>query len=198
MKSTKEILVFYFIILFLSNIPITKEIEICRIGGKEHICGKGKDNTQYVDDINVEFFTSCATLENEDGYSCVCVHITTSGIWNQKFEGYDDTDVQTYDTRYLTYQISPNNPPLNTGIFNKCFIGIDCADITDKSLCLRASQCEYIKHKCQAKCSNHVSQDSCKSDSSCRIDTQKSLCTNSSILLVFKLISTIMIILFLI
>ena len=116
MKSTKEILVFYFIILFLSNIPITKEIEICRIGGKEHICGKGKDNTQYVDDINVEFFTSCATLENEDGYSCVCVHITTSGIWNQKFEGYDDTDVQTYDTRYLTYQISPNNPPLNTEI----------------------------------------------------------------------------------
>ena len=33
MKRTKEILVFYFIILFLSHYPVTKEIEICRIGG---------------------------------------------------------------------------------------------------------------------------------------------------------------------
>ena len=69
MKSTKEILVFYFFILFLSKTPVTKEIEICKIGGKEHICGKGKDNSGHVDNINVEFFTTCATLEEED----VCV-----------------------------------------------------------------------------------------------------------------------------
>ena len=100
MKSTKNILVFYFIILFLLNTPVTKEIEICRIGGKEHICGKGKDNTKYVDGINVEYFTSCATLEREDGYSCLCVHITNSGIWHDKLQGYNDKDVQTYRTTF--------------------------------------------------------------------------------------------------
>ena len=87
----------------------------------------------------------------------------------------------------------PIEPPLNQEIFNKCFIGIDCADITDKSLCLSASQCEYVNYECRAKCSNHMSIDSCNRDHSCRLDTEKSLCTNNSILYVFKLISIIMI-----
>lgn len=198
MKSRKEILVFYLYILFLSNYPVTKEIEICRIGGKQHICGKGKNNTSYMGGINVEFFTSCATLETEDGYSCLCVHVTNSGIWNENFQGYDDLDVQSYDTKYLTYQISNNQPPSNKTIFNKCFIGIDCSDITDKSLCLSATQCEYENFKCSAKCTKHYSKDSCINDSSCRLDTQKSRCTNSSIFPTFKLISIIMIILYLI
>ena len=198
MKRTKEKLVFYFIILFLSNYPLTKEIEICRIGGKQHICGKGKDNSGYVDNINVEYFTTCATLEEADGYSCLCVRVTTSGIWNNKFEGYNEFDVETYDTRYLTYQIKSDNPPKNTKIFNKCFIGIDCSDITDINLCLTASQCEYNNGKCIAKCSKHISQEECKSDSSCRLDNEKSRCTNSSKLSPFKLIPIIMIILFLI
>ena len=198
MKSTKEILGFYFIIFFLSNYPVTKEIEICRIGGKQHICGKGKGNSGYVDNINVEFYTSCATLEDVDGYSCVCVHITSSGIWKNKFNGYNDLGVQTYNTNYLTYQISEKNQPSNLEIFNKCFIGRDCSDITDKRLCLDASQCEYINGKCSAKCSNHSSQESCLKDNSCRLDTEKSKCTNSSTLPVFKLILIIMISLFLI
>ena len=42
MKSTKEILSFYFIILLILNYPVTEAIEICRIGGKQHICGKGE------------------------------------------------------------------------------------------------------------------------------------------------------------
>ena len=198
MKSTKEILGFYFIILFLSNYPVTKEIEICRIGGKQHICGKGKYNSGYVDNINVEFFTSCATLEEDDGYSCVCVHITTSGIWRSQLEGYNDLDVQTYNTKYLTYQTSPENPPSDKEIFNKCYIGRDCSDITDKGLCINASKCEYINGKCRAKCSNHLSQETCSKDNSCRLDSVNSRCTNSSILPVFKLILNIMIILFLI
>ena len=198
MQSPKEILVFYFIILFILNSPATNEIEICRIGGKQHICGKGKNNSHYVDNINVEFFTSCATLEKEDGYSCLCIHITNSGILHDNFQGYNDIDVQTYDEDYLTYQISPDKPPLSQSIFNKCFIGIDCSDITDKSLCLSASQCEYINYQCRAKCSNHDTQYSCQKDHSCRLDTEKSRCTNSSILPIFKLISIIMISLFLI
>ena len=198
MKRTKEILSFYFIILFLSNYPVTKEIEICRIGGKQHICGKGKDNSGYVDGINVEYFTTCATLEEADGYSCLCVRVTTSGIWKNEFEGYNEFDVETYDKRYLTYQISSNNPPKNTNVFNKCFIGIDCSDITDKNLCLSASQCEYKYGECIAKCSKHTSQIECNSDSSCRLDNEKSRCTNSSKLPSFKLISIIMIILFLV
>ena len=198
MKTTKEILVFYFIILFLSNYPLTKEIEICRIGGKQHICGKGKDNSGYVDNINVEYFTTCATLEKADGYSCLCVRVTTSGIWKNELEGYNDKDVKSYQTNYLTYQIVSTNPPKNTEIFNKCYIGIDCSDITDKSLCLTASQCEYKDGRCLAKCSNHISQDECKRDSSCRLDNEKFRCTNSSILPSFKLISIIMIIIFLI
>ena len=111
---------------------------------------------------------------------------------------YNEFDVETYNTRYLTYQIVSDNPPKNTEIFNKCFIGIDCSDITDKSLCLTASQCEYKNGKCIAKCSKHTSQEKCKSDSSCRLDNEKSRCTNSSKLSPFKLIPIIMIILFLI
>ena len=72
------------------------------------------------------------------------------------------------------------------------------SDITDKSLCLTASQCEYKNGKCIAKCSKHTSQEKCKSDSSCRLDNENSRCTNSSKLPSFKLISIIMIILFLI
>ena len=83
-------------------------------------------------------------------------------------------------------------------IYNKCFIGRDCIDITDKSLCLNATQCEYNNGKCSAKCSNHISVENCKQDNSCRLDTKKSFCTNSSILPGFKLISIIIIILFLI
>ena len=198
MKRTKEILSFYFIILFLSNYPVTKEIEICRIGGRQHICGKGKDNSAYVDGINVEYFTTCATLKEVDGYSCLCARITTSGLWKRELEGYNEFDVETYNTRYLTYQISSNYPPNNTEIFNKCFIGIDCSDITDKDLCLSASQCEYKYGECIAKCSKHTSQKECNSDSSCRLDNEKSRCTNSSKLPSFKLISIIMIILILI
>ncbi len=198
MKSTKEILGFYFIILFLSNYPVTKEIEICRIGGKQHICGKGKDNSGYVDDVNVEYFTSCATLEDVDGYSCVCVKITTSGIWRRLLDGYNDLDVQTYDTKYLTYQISQDKPNSNQEIYNKCYIGRDCSDITDKSVCISASQCEYINGKCRAKCAKHSSIDSCEKDSSCRLDAGSYKCTNSSILPVFKSILIIIISLFLI
>jgi len=193
MKSTKNILVFYFIILFLSNYPVTKEIEICKIRGKQHICGKGKDNSGYMDNINVEFFTTCATLQKANGYSCLCIQTTFSGIWNNRFQGYNGLDVQTYDSNYLIYQYSYKNPPINTELFNKCYIGMDCSDITDKNLCLSASQCEYINMRCRAKCSNHNSQDSCSKDSSCRLDIEKNRCTNSSKLPVFKLISFIMI-----
>ena len=192
MKSTKEILVFYFIILFLSNTPVTKEIEICRIGGKQHICGKGKDNSGYVDNINVEFFTKCATLQEKYGYSCLCVQVTNSGIWNNKLQGYNDFDVATYDTKKLIYQISDDEE-----VDNKCFVGIDCRDITDKSLCLSANQCEYIDMNCRAKCSNHISIDNCQKDYSCRLDIENSFCTNSSKLPVFKLIYIIIISLFL-
>lgn len=192
MKCIKEILVFYFIILFLSNTPVTKEIEICKIGGKEHICGKGKDDSGYMDDINVKFFTSCGMFQKSDNYySCVCVRETTSGIWNNNLEAYDDSKVATYNTKQLTYQLSDKYS-------NKCLIGIDCSDITDESLCLNAKQCEYIDGKCSAKCAKHSSESSCYSDSSCRYDTEKSSCTNSSILPVFKLTSIIIISLFLI
>ena len=191
MKSTKEILGFYFIILFLSNYPVTKEIEICRIGGKQHICGKGKDNSGYVDDVNVEYFTSCATLEDVDGYSCLCVQKTISGIWRHLLDGYNDLDVQTYDTKYLTYNS-------NQEIYNKCYIGSDCSDITDKSVCISASQCEYINGKCRAKCAKHSTIGSCEKDSSCRLVNGNHECTNSSILPVFKSILIIIISLFLI
>ena len=194
----KDIFGFYFIILFLSNYPVTKEIEICRIGGKQHICGKGKDNTKYVDGVNVEYYTNCATFEKADGYSCLCVHVTTSGIWKDQFNGYNEYDVQTYDTNYLTYQISFDNPPSDKELFNKCYIGRDCNDITDKSVCLSASQCEYAFGNCRAKCTNHQTEDACNKDYSCRVDTENSRCTNSSLFPVFKLILIIMISLFLI
>ena len=185
MKCIKEILVFYFIILFLSNTPVTKEIEICKIGGKEHICGKGKDDSGYMDDINVKFFTSCGMFqESNNRYSCVCVRVSTS-------DGYDDSDVETYNMGKLIYDLSDKYS-------NKCLIGIDCSDITDESLCLNAKQCEYIDGKCSAKCAKHSSESRCSSDSSCRYDTEKSSCTNSSILPVFKLTSIIIISLFLI
>ena len=137
-----------------------------------------------MDNINVKFYTTCATLQKADGYSCLCVHVTTSGIWRDRLEGYNDLDVQTYDENYLTYQITPKNPPVNIDTFNKCFIGIDCSDITDK--------CEYINGNCRAKCSNHLSQYECENDNSCRVDTQQlNSCTNSSLFPVFKLISFI-------
>ncbi len=87
-----------------------------------------------MDDINIEFYTSCATLEEEDGYSCLCVHITNYGIWHDRLNGYDDFSVKTYNTKYLSYQISSDNPNPN----NICYIGRDCSDITDKSLCQSA------------------------------------------------------------
>ena len=197
MKSTKKILLFYFIILFLSNTPVTKEIEICRIGGKEHICGKGKDNSGFVDNINVEFFTYCGAIEEEDGYSCLCIRETTSGIWNNYLEAYDDLDVASYHTNYLIYKTSENTDPSKKKIYNKCFIGRDCSDIKNKSLCLDATQCEYKDGECSAKCSINNSKNSCLKDT-CRWNTEKYYCTNSSILPVFKLISIIILSLFLI
>ena len=198
MKSRKKILIVYFIILFLSNYPVTKEIEICRIGGKQHICGKGEDNSGYMDNINVKYYTSCATLQGEDGYSCLCIHITDSGIVHHKFDGYNDLDVQTYNSKYLTYQITPDDPPLALDVFHQCYVGRDCSDITDISLCLSASQCEYINGECRAKCTNHNTLYSCEKDHSCRVDIEKSICTNCSIFPVYELISIIMLILFLI
>ena len=197
MKRVKKIFVFYSIILFISNFPVTDQIEICRIGGKQHICGKGENNSGKVNNIDVQYYTSCATLEEPEGYSCLCIQVTTSGIWNDKFDGYNDFGVQTYDEEYLTYQISPEKPPLDLEVFYKCYVGRDCSDITDSSLCLSASQCEYINGKCRAKCSNHNSQNSCEKDYSCRMDYQKSICTNSSIFPFFKLVSIIMVILYL-
>ena len=180
----KEIFGFYFIILFLSNYPLTKEIEICKIGGKQHICGTGNGN-KYKDNINVEFFTYCATFEVDGDYSCVCIQQTISGAWKSEYNGYNDLGVKTYNTDYLTFYNS------------KCYIGRDCSDITDRSLCSYASQCEYINGECQAKCSKHSSDDKCINDYSCRMDTDNSRCTNSSILPNFKLILIIMISLFL-
>ena len=55
MKSTKEILSFYFIILLILIYPVTEAIEICRIGGKQHICGKSENNSGYIDNINVKY-----------------------------------------------------------------------------------------------------------------------------------------------
>ena len=198
MKSMAEILIFYCIIFFLSNCPLTKEIEICKIGGKQHICGKGDDNSGYTDNISVKYYTTCATLEEAEGYSCVCIHVTTSGIIHDKFDGYNELGVQTYKEKYLTYQITPENPPLSLDVYYQCYIGRDCSDITDTSLCLSASQCEYINGKCRAKCSNHNSQYSCEKDHSCRMDYDKSMCTNSSIFPIVKSISIILISLFLI
>ena len=191
-----KISIYYFIILFLSNYHVTEEIEICRIGGKQHICGKGKDNSGYVDNISVKFYTTCATLESVDGYSCLCIHQTYSGIKSGKFNGYNETDVRTYNSKYLTYQITPEEPPENLDAFYECYIGRDCSDITDTSLCLSASQCEYINGKCRAKCSNHISKYSCEKDYSCRMDYEKSMCTNSSMFIVVQLISIIMLNLF--
>ena len=105
MKSTKKFLIFYFIILFISNFPNTEEIEICRIGGKQYICGKCEDNSGKIDNIDVQYYTSCATLKEPEGYSCLCIQVTTSGIWNEQFYGYK----QTYDKEYLTYQTSPES-----------------------------------------------------------------------------------------
>ena len=99
MKSTKEILSFYFIILLILNYPVAEAIEICRIGGKQHICGKGENNSGYIDNINVKYYTSCATLEGPEGYSCICIQVTNSGILHDKFDGYNDVDVQTYDEK---------------------------------------------------------------------------------------------------
>lgn len=198
MKSTKEILSFNFIILLILNYPVTEAIEICRIGGKQHICGKGENNSGYIDNINVKYYTSCATLEGPEGYSCICIQVTNSGILHDKFDGYNDVDVQTYDEKYLTYQITPEKPPLDLEVFHKCYIGRDCSDITDSSLCLSASQCEYINGMCRAKCSNHYSQTSCEKDYTCRMDYEKSICTNSSIFPFFKLGFIIMLILCLI
>lgn len=198
MKASQLILLFYTILLLLSNIPVSDEIEICKIGGKQHICGKGLNNRGYVDDINVEYFSSCATLEEADGYSCLCVRITSSGIWNHRFQGYDLETVQDYNTKYLSYQIDPSEGSNNEELFNKCYIGRDCSDITDKSLCESASQCIYKNGYCRAVCSNHQTQDTCERDSSCRYNKEKNYCTNSSILLTFKYLSIIMISLFLI
>ena len=198
MKSIKEILVFFFILFFLSNTPVTKEIEICKIGGKQHICGKGKDNSGYVDNVNVQFYTTCAAVEKGNDYSCACVHETISGIRNEIFDGYDDSDVETYDTNYLIYDVSNENSTLSKAVYNSCFIGTDCRDITDKNLCLNATQCEYINGGCRAKCANHISADRCKKDNKCKIDTENNDCTNSSILPVFNLISIIIFSLFLI
>ena len=198
MQKAKIIVIIYCIILFISNFPVSEEIEICRIGGKQHICGKGKDNSGYIDNINVEYYTSCATLSQSEGYSCVCVQITTSGILDDKLDGYNDVDVQTYDENYLTYQNDPEDPPLDLEVFYKCYVGRDCSDITDSSLCLSASQCEYINGACRAKCSNHNSQYSCEKDHSCRVDYENSRCTNSSSFNIVKLISIIIISLLLI
>ena len=121
MQKAKIIVIIYCIILFISNFPVSEEIEICRIGGKQHICGKGKDNSGYIDNINVEYYTSCATLSKSEGYSCVCVQITTSGILDDKLDGYNDVDVQTYDENYLTYQNDPEDPPLDLEVFYKCY-----------------------------------------------------------------------------
>ena len=180
----KENFGFYFIILFLSNYPLTKEIEICKIGGKEHICGLGNGN-KYMNNINVEFYTYCASFGDDDDYSCVCIQQTFSGAWNNEYNGYNNLGIKTYNSDYLKFSDS------------KCYIGRDCSDITDSSLCSDYSQCEYRNGKCQAKCSKHSTEDKCMNDNSCRVDVDNSRCTNSSILPNFKLILIIMISLFL-
>ena len=119
--------------------------------------------------------------------------------YNYEYENNENEYYRDFNQENInTYQNDPEDPPLDLEVFYKCYVGRDCSDITDSSLCLSASQCEYINGACRAKCSNHNSQYSCEKDHSCRVDYENSRCTNSSSFNIVKLISIIIISLLLI
>ena len=160
-----------------------------------NIYGTGHENSGYMYDINVEYYTTCAALSIGD---CVCIRRPYFDISTETYDGYNDSDVVTYSSKSLTFQTSRDKPPSNYEHSRKCYIGSECRDITDMDLCSTTSQCEYKDRKCRSKCEDHDTKYDCKSDDSCWYDNNNQYCTNSSLFLVFNLLSIIMISLFLI